>query len=514
MAAGGGVYMDFDARAKRHLRQAFERQLDDHQQCAARFIETIACLCDDEAYNGTTMAKTLRIMSSACHANGLTVLPLVQNSTPRGASFGLNPPQRADSKSPRDSKLVNNGSRKSLNSVDSIDKLDKLIDTSNFHSEFEVDKFPFITADGEIENPPSDVFRMLGPKAQERFKEVWHFLGKDRKAKKRGILYRFSESNQFKVASVLAITINYFFIIAQTNWRMANPKEEIPQGYKAIDLSLTVFYTFEVAIKLMALGRHFFFGLDWAWNSFDFIIVVLSLTQEMSGAIDTSFLRIFRFLRISRILRMFEAVRIFKEVKIMVDSLIGSFIVFLSGALMLALYLSVFAIFFVQGLTAKLEDEDSQNPMTLALKGQIEDDFGTVPNGMLSLFMALSGGVDWINHYDTIKTMGSAYSLLFIFFFCFAVIAFFNVVTGVFCEKAMSLARPGPHEMMVRKQNQEVGRGRAEGQEGARRERFRPDQEGLRAVYQGQIVLQMNGQVAGVRSFSSWADSEQWCGHY
>merc|ERR1719247_3099166 len=34
--------------------------------------------------------------------------------------------------------------------------------------------------------------------------------------------------------------------------------------------------------------------------------------------------------------------------------------------------------------------------------------------------------------------------------------SFFNVITGVFCEKAMSLARPGPHEQMIRRRHKEM----------------------------------------------------------
>merc|ERR1719326_2530708 len=52
--------------------------------------------------------------------------------------------------------------------------------------------------------------------------------------------------------------------------------------------------------------------------------------------------------------------------------------------------------------------------------------------------------------------MGSTYSCLWCFFYLFALMAFFNVITGVFAEKAMSLARPGAHELMVRRQTKEI----------------------------------------------------------
>jgi len=170
-------------------------------------------------------------------------------------------------------------------------------------------------------------------------------------------------------------------------------------------------------------------------------------------------LRVMRFLRISKILRMFEAMRMLKEVKIMVDSLMGSFFIFMCCCLMLALYLSVFSIFFVQALTTKLEGEDLNDPASFVnedLKTSISQDWSSVLNAMVALFMALTGGEDWGVYLATVEQVGVVYQLLFFFFYLFAILAFFNVVTGVFCEKAMSLARPGAQELMVRRQAKEV----------------------------------------------------------
>lgn len=52
--------------------------------------------------------------------------------------------------------------------------------------------------------------------------------------------------------------------------------------------------------------------------------------------------------------------------------------------------------------------------------------------------------------------MGSLYSALFIFFFMFAMIAYFNVVTGVFAEKAMSLATPSEQEVRTKRHAKQI----------------------------------------------------------
>merc|ERR1719424_1744235 len=238
-----------------------------------------------------------------------------------------------------------------------------------------------------------------------------------------------------------------------------------PLSFRVIDLTFTSYYTFEVGVTLIALRLDFFCGFDSSWNIFDLVIVFFSLFQEVLqvfqiDSIDTSFLRVLRFMRISKILRMFEAMRVCKEVKIMVDSLMGSFFIFMCCVVMLGLYLSIFGIFFVQGLTSKLEALPDYGATTdhidPGLRSEIDKRFGSVTFSMICLFQALTGGQDWGQFYDTIETMGSIYTTLFLFFYLFAIMAFFNVVTGVFCEKAMSLAKPGAVELMVRRQYKEI----------------------------------------------------------
>merc|ERR1719313_1533501 len=100
----------------------------------------------------------------------------------------------------------------------------------------------------------------------------------------------------------------------------------------------------------------------------------------------------------------------------MIDSLQGSFMVFISCVVMMALYLSVFAIFFVQGMTSKLEEDSSREPIPPWLKDAIDADFSNVTDAMMTLFMSLTGGNDWVEYYRTIQELGSVYSVLFIFF--------------------------------------------------------------------------------------------------
>jgi len=452
------------------LRFAFQRQALENEQSAARFAETVASLCESNTCDPSSLARALRGLS---HPNDSLdaftpfqmsrdehVVANPGDTDPRQNGCGMlqqwdepNVRQPSDAEARRTrGRVIDDGTLGDMGKHD----------VKALSNEFKIDKCKFITESGHIHKPVSEFSRILGPRYQAFIEAFRPAEGEEHVSPGHEILIRFIESTPFKIASVLVITLNYFFIIAQTDRKMSNLNTEDPPLFRGIDLAFTGYYTFEVGVSICALrSEFFFFGSDCSWNWFDFIIVFFSLLQELLAilniqVVDASFLRIMRFMRISKILRMFEAMRMFKEVKIMVDSLSGSFMVFVWCVLIMGLYLSVFAIFFVQGLTTKLENQDANNPLAAPLLRVINRDFGSVYEAMVALFMALTGGLDWIAVYSTIQEIGPIYTSLFLFFFLFAIMSFFNVVTGVFCEKAMSLASPGPHEILLDKQNKEL----------------------------------------------------------
>merc|ERR1719502_179698 len=70
---------------------------------------------------------------------------------------------------------------------------------------------------------------------------------------------------------------------------------------------------------------------------------------------------------------------------------------------------------------------------------------------MLQLFMVITGGKEWINSWVVISEVGGMHAFLFLFFVAFYYLAFFNVITSVFCEKALSLATPTTSELIYKR---------------------------------------------------------------
>jgi len=79
----------------------------------------------------------------------------------------------------------------------------------------------------------------------------------------------------------------------------------------------------------------------------------------------------------------------------------------------------------------------SLEPETVA---SIQKMFGTMLQAMLTLYMATSGGIDWVEVYDIVGFAGWLLQLLFVFFLGFFGFAILNIVMGIFLEKAMRSA--------------------------------------------------------------------------
>jgi len=100
----------------------------------------------------------------------------------------------------------------------------------------------------------------------------------------------------------------------------------------------------------------------------------------------------------------------------------------------MGIILLVFGVYFTDGVTGFLVRHDlATSPSTEDLR----TNFGTVQASTLSLFMAMSGGEDWAVFLRQLSIMPFEYTLLFLVFVTFAILALLNVVTAVFIDAAL-----------------------------------------------------------------------------
>lgn len=217
-----------------------------------------------------------------------------------------------------------------------------------------------------------------------------------------------------------------------------------PDSYVIFGNLCNVFFTVEVCLRLTAYRQYFFFNADKTWNIFDLILVLAALIDWVMELLQLekqgvgSGMRIVRMLRIVRVFRVF---RFFKELSMLALMIIDSVKSLVWAWFMLMILMYVFAIFFTQGMTDFLKTNEDSAGVSEQTLADIEYFYGDIMKSMYTLFQSMLGGVSWGLPSDALMPSGVAYPLLFFVYIVFAILAVLNIITGVFVDNAMEIAK-------------------------------------------------------------------------
>lgn len=165
---------------------------------------------------------------------------------------------------------------------------------------------------------------------------------------------------------------------------------------------LTSLFTVEIVARL-CVYRAQFFVKDRLWNAFDMIVVFLALGEValdiwlhlFSGSEDNVFdnggsAKLLRLLRLTRLLRLFRTFRQLRPLRMMVHSLYSAGKSVSWAFLLLITTVYAFGVILTQAVTDHTEGGTRVEGENLVLY------FGTLHRSMLSLWMAISGGISWV----------------------------------------------------------------------------------------------------------------------
>jgi len=225
---------------------------------------------------------------------------------------------------------------------------------------------------------------------------------------------------------------------------MAQRNDEFPPpALQVLDSLFCIVFTTELIMRLAAHRQYFFTMNGWKWNWLDFILVMLQLLEEIAsiigstGGANLSFLRVLRILRLLRAIRLARVLRLVRQLRTLVCSIAASMQSLAWTVLLIAFLIYVVAIYFTQ-LTLHtrigLTDEES----AAANQKDMVAYYGSLLQACLSLFQAITGGVDWdMMLRPLVEEISPLVAVIFSFYIAFSVLAMMNVVTGVFVEAAL-----------------------------------------------------------------------------
>lgn len=258
-------------------------------------------------------------------------------------------------------------------------------------------------------------------------------------------LLRIVERPRFEQAVLVSIVLSVVLIALEIDQQAREVNVDTPGPiWVALELLFLFMLTLELAMRLGAYRLDFFrrnltdgrknTHIMWNWiDLFIFVLQVVSfLRVQFTGGLF-AIGRLFRLVRLVRILKIFRWVR---DLRVIVYSIWRSLSLFFWSFVALMMMTFMFSCYF----TEVVLHHRSQNP-TSHNDESLEIFFGNMPSTIMSLFQAVSAGMDWRDLTDVLVDMPAMGVAPLVGYVSFALLAMMNVITGVFLETAIDKAK-------------------------------------------------------------------------
>lgn len=214
-------------------------------------------------------------------------------------------------------------------------------------------------------------------------------------------------------------------------------------AFEIVELVFCAIYMLELFIRIAAKGKDFFLDpREQYWNVFDMLLVIQASlevgTMYLSAAdgkgANLSFLRATRVVKVLKALRVVRLMRSLRELRMILVLILGSLRSMVWAMLLVVVSSYVFALVIVQGVAEKLSGEIDFDQDRLQ---DIWNYWGSLGDSMLTLFMAISGGINWRSASQSLQDVGIIYQLVFMLYVAWFTFVLTNVITAIVVESTM-----------------------------------------------------------------------------
>jgi len=248
---------------------------------------------------------------------------------------------------------------------------------------------------------------------------------------------------RLNIVSMVVILLNTVFIGIETNLSMdvARSGRELPDWLWWVNVVFTIAFTCELLARLAIEQMIFFFS--W-WNAFETVLVILAILNVVAISLNLRIVMVFRIIRCVRAVRIMKVMMMYaRPLRILLTSLRAYLSCMLWTGMMMFFNLFIFAVVFmelVQNHIVKESDLDAE-----ALNG-----YRSVEQTVLTLFMAISGGLPWHTLVLPLVALNKLYMIPFVCFVTLTVFGMLNLWSAMFVhimQSATTLVDKPPSEL-------------------------------------------------------------------
>jgi len=259
----------------------------------------------------------------------------------------------------------------------------------------------------------------------------------------------------FDAFCALIVVSNSIFLGVEVQMGITYFDEGLPLSMSVVQYVYAAWFLLELMLRIRNDGWNFIFTPDWSWNLLDVFVVLTSLWEVAAEIVYTilqndigdvagmSGLKAFRIIRVTRVVKVVRLMRVFRFVmafRTLITSIADTLKSLFWALMLLAVIVYVFAVLFTQAVNDYVLDPDNPTLPDRELEAS-ERYYRSLYHTMLSLFMGVSGGINWSEVMAPLLVISPLWVFLFLFYICFTYFAVLNVVTGVFCQTAIESAQ-------------------------------------------------------------------------
>mmetsp|Transcript_5205 Transcript_5205/g.12535 ORF Transcript_5205/g.12535 Transcript_5205/m.12535 type:complete len:821 (-) Transcript_5205:58-2520(-) len=238
-------------------------------------------------------------------------------------------------------------------------------------------------------------------------------------------------SVEFDIFCALIITVNAVNVGIEV--QLLSSGRDIPATIIFIDLAIVVWYSLELCLRVWA-DR---ISTNVLWNSFDCLMLVVSLLDIFVDVEQARGMSIVRFLRFVRVLRVLKMLKIGKTVNNyflvfskMTYCLLQSLPSLISAVSVIMIFTYITAVIITQAAM----DYDGSDAQT---SRDLQDYYGSLEKTSYSLVKAIFNGQSWGDLMMPLTHVSHVATVIFLAYLMLTLICFLNVVNGVFVDSAL-----------------------------------------------------------------------------
>jgi len=291
-----------------------------------------------------------------------------------------------------------------------------------------------------------------------------------------GWLSTFFQGQLWSYLCTIMLIINTAFmgleIQIKTNRSLGYSETLASVNQTFFDVMEIVFLTwmiFEVLVNVFKQRWDFIYGEDSGWNAFDMVLIVLSVGLQVFNYGSLSFLRVARLFHLGRLLRALRLCKFLQSIRSVVISLSYSFRHLISAAIVMGFLMYTTALIMMQEMSRRLpEGQDLVTGSSGALSNffvvpkdsdttmdQVAKLYGRIDRTMLTLFMTISGGMEWAVAAEPLAEFGAIFGVVWTAYISFMVFCVLNVLVGIFVDVALQ-AMVNDREHMIQAQVEDL----------------------------------------------------------